>query len=106
MPRGGLPTHLRPRRPTSQPRQPTWPNLHVVAHSLGAQAAMLACVHALTVFGSLTVIDPAMIPAGKTNDTMAKLPKEALCFGLPERFADRASVIKELRKNKRTRDWD
>lgn len=67
---------------------------------------MLACVHAPTVFESLTVIDPAMIPAGKINDTMAKLPKELLCLGLLERFADRTSVEKELRKNKRTQGWD
>ncbi|KAI8711176.1 hypothetical protein NCS52_01493200 [Fusarium sp. LHS14.1] len=105
-PGGDLPKHLQPRRPTSQHRQPTRPNLHVVAHSLGAQAAMLASVHAPTVFDSLTVIDPAMIPAGKINDAMAKLPKEVLCLGLPERFANHSSVEKELRKNKRTRYWD
>ncbi|KAL6364200.1 hypothetical protein LRP88_02116 [Fusarium phalaenopsidis] len=105
-PGGDLPKHLQPRKPTSQPRQHTRPNLHVVAHSLGAQAVMLASVHAPTVFESLTVIDPAMIPAGKINDAMAKLPKHVLCLGLPERFADRASVEKELRKNKRTRGWD
>ncbi|KAL2670249.1 hypothetical protein Neosp_014716 [[Neocosmospora] mangrovei] len=105
-PGADLPKHLQPRRPTSQPRQATRPNLHVIAHSLGAQAAMLASVHAPTVFDSLTVIDPAMIPAGKINDAMAKLPKEVLCLGLPERFADLASVEKELRKNKRTRGWE
>ncbi|KAI1854762.1 hypothetical protein JX266_000880 [Neoarthrinium moseri] len=101
-----LPQHLEARRPTSQPRQTTRQNLHVVAHSLGAQSAILASVHAPKIFSSLTVIDPAMIPAGKINDAMAKLPKETLCLGLSERYPDRASVEKELRANKRTRGWD
>ncbi|KAJ4243851.1 hypothetical protein NW762_014731 [Fusarium torreyae] len=101
-----LPKHLQPRVPTSQSRQPTRQNLHVVAHSLGAQAAILASVHAPSIFSGMTVIDPAMIPAGKIKDAMAKLPKEVLCLGLPERFSNRESVGKELRKNKRTRGWD
>ncbi|KAF4958076.1 hypothetical protein FSARC_11112 [Fusarium sarcochroum] len=101
-----LPKYLQPRRPTSQARQPVRQNLHVVAHSLGAQAAMLASVHAPSIFSSLTIIDPAMIPAGKINDAMAKLPKDVLCLGLSKQYPDHASVEKELRVNKRTRGWD
>ncbi|ENH63245.1 hypothetical protein FOC1_g10009140 [Fusarium oxysporum f. sp. cubense race 1] len=81
-------------------------NLHVFSHSLGAQAAILASVHAPNIFSSLMVVDPAMIPAGKINDAMTKLPKEIFCLGLKENFPDRNAVENALRENKRTRNWD
>ena len=37
---------------------------------------------------------------------MAKLPKDVLCLGLPERYPDRSALKEELRKNKRTQGWD
>ncbi|KAF9765090.1 hypothetical protein IL306_002678 [Fusarium sp. DS 682] len=105
-PGGDLPKYLQPRRPTTQPRQPTRQNLHVFAHSLGAQAAILASVHAPNTFNGLMVIDPVMIPAGKINDAMAKLPKEIFCLDLKERYPDRKAIEKALRENKLTRNWD
>ncbi|EWZ41079.1 Alpha/Beta hydrolase protein [Fusarium oxysporum Fo47] len=101
-----LPKHLQPRTTTDQAQQPTRQNLHVFAHSLGAQAAILASVHAPNIFSSLMVVDPAMIPAGKINDAMTKLPKEIFCLGLKESFPDRNAVENALRENKRTRNWD
>ncbi|KAF4948854.1 hypothetical protein FGADI_9344 [Fusarium gaditjirri] len=101
-----LPKHLEPRIPTDEAQQPTRQNLHVFAHSLGAQAAILASVHAPKIFSSLMVVDPAMIPAGKINDAMTKLPKEIFCLGLTEGFPDRKAVEDALRGNKRTRNWD
>ncbi|EWG45012.1 hypothetical protein FVEG_05956 [Fusarium verticillioides 7600] len=101
-----LPKYLQPRKPTSQAQQPTRQNLHVFAHSLGAQAAILASVHTPNIFSSLMVVDPAMIPAGKINDAMTKLPKEIFCLGLKESFPDRKAVENALRENKRTRNWD
>ncbi|KAF4442617.1 hypothetical protein FACUT_1929 [Fusarium acutatum] len=101
-----LPKHLKPRTPTGQAQQPTRQNLHVFAHSLGAQAAILASVHAPNIFSSLMVVDPAMIPAGKINDAMTKLPKEIFCLGLEEHFPDRNAVKTALRENKRTQNWD
>ncbi|KAH7248629.1 Alpha/Beta hydrolase protein [Fusarium redolens] len=101
-----LPKHLEPRRPTAQAQQPTRQNLHVFAHSLGAQAAILASVHAPNIFSSLMVVDPAMIPAGKINDAMTKLPKEIFCLGLKKDFPDRKAVETALRENKRTLNWD
>ncbi|KAG9504830.1 hypothetical protein J7337_004808 [Fusarium musae] len=101
-----LPKYLQPRKPISQAQQPTRQNLHVFAHSLGAQAAILASVHAPSIFSSLMVVDPAMIPAGKINDAMKKLPKEIFCLGLKESFRDRKAVENALRENKRTRNWD
>ncbi|KAG7415913.1 Alpha/Beta hydrolase protein [Fusarium sp. MPI-SDFR-AT-0072] len=101
-----LPKHLPPRTTTDQAQQPTRQNLHVFAHSLGAQAAILASVHAPNIFSSLMVVDPAMIPAGKINDAMTKLPKEIFCLGLKENFPDRNAVENAIRENKRTRNWD
>jgi pimeloyl-ACP methyl ester carboxylesterase len=101
-----LPKNLEPRKPTGQAQQPTRRNLHIFAHSLGAQAAILASVHAPNIFSSLIVVDPAMIPAGKINEAMAKLPKEIFCLGLKESFPDRKAVETALRENKRTRNWD
>ncbi|EXA48658.1 hypothetical protein NW756_010328 [Fusarium oxysporum] len=101
-----LPKHLQPRTTTDQAQQPTRQNLHVFSHSLGAQAAILASVHAPNIFSSLMVVDPAMIPAGKINDAMTKLPKEIFCLGLKENFPDRNAVENALRENKRTRNWD
>jgi len=101
-----LPDQLSPRLPATNPDQPTRKHLHVIAHSLGAQAAILASVHAPAIFSSITVADPAMIPSGKINTAMAKLPKDIYCLNLPERFPTRASVEKELQVNKRTRGWD
>ncbi|KAF5613658.1 uncharacterized protein FTJAE_13868 [Fusarium tjaetaba] len=101
-----LPRYLEARKPAGQAQQPTRQNLHVFAHSLGAQAAILASVHAPNIFSSLMVVDPAMIPAGKINDAMTKLPKEIFCLGLKETFPDHKAVEKALRENKRTRNWD
>ncbi|PNP75774.1 hypothetical protein FNYG_10852 [Fusarium nygamai] len=101
-----LPKYVEPRKPTGQAQQPTRQNLHVFSHSLGAQAAILASVHAPNIFSSLMVVDPAMIPAGKINDAMTKLPKEIFCLGLKETFPDRKAVENALRENKRTRNWD
>ncbi|OAQ78550.1 alpha/beta hydrolase family domain-containing protein [Purpureocillium lilacinum] len=101
-----LPDQLSPRLPTTSPDQPTRKHLHVIAHSLGAQAAILASAHAPTIFSSITVADPAMIPSGKINTAMAKLPKDIYCLNLPEQFPTRSSVEKELQVNKRTRGWD
>ncbi|KAF5562700.1 hypothetical protein FNAPI_3019 [Fusarium napiforme] len=101
-----LPKNLEARKPTGQAQQPTRQNLHVFAHSLGAQAAILASVHAPNIFSSLMVVDPAMIPAGKINDAMTKLPKEIFCLGLKETFPDHKAVETGLRENKRTRNWD
>ncbi|KAI1011528.1 hypothetical protein LB504_002217 [Fusarium proliferatum] len=105
-PGGELPKHLEPRTPTAQAQQPTRQNLHVFAHSLGAQAAILASVHAPNIFSSLMVVDPAMIPAGKINDAMTKLPKDIFCLGLEQNFPDRNAVEKALRETKRTKNWD
>jgi hypothetical protein len=77
---------------TSLPRQPTRQNLHVIAHSLGAQAIILASVYAPSIFSSLTVIDLATNAAGKINDATVKLLKEVLCLGFLERYRDYASV--------------
>ncbi|KAF5665632.1 alpha beta hydrolase family domain-containing protein [Fusarium denticulatum] len=101
-----LPENLEPRKPTAQAQQPTRQNLHVFAHSLGAQAAILASVHAPNIFRSLMVVDPAMIPAGKINSAMTKLPKEIFCLGLKQHFSDHKAVETALRENKRTRNWD
>ncbi|KAF5624960.1 hypothetical protein F52700_9335 [Fusarium sp. NRRL 52700] len=101
-----LPKHLVPRIPTGKAQQPTRQDLHVFAHSLGAQAAILASVHAPNIFSSLMLVDPAMIPAGKINDAMTKLPKEIFCLGLKEHYPDRKAVETALRENKRTRNWD
>ncbi|KAG5809143.1 hypothetical protein H9Q74_006730 [Fusarium xylarioides] len=101
-----LPKYLQTRTPTYKAPQPTRQNLHVFAHSLGAQAAILASVHAPNIFSSLMVVDPAMIPAGKINDAMTKLPKEIFCLGLKETFPDRNAVETALRETKRTRNWD
>ncbi|KLO93692.1 uncharacterized protein LW94_9449 [Fusarium fujikuroi] len=105
-PGGELPRHLEPRKPSVQAQQPTRRNLHVFAHSLGAQAAILASVHAPNIFSSLMVVDPAMIPAGKINDAMTKLPKEIFCLGLKQNFPDRNAVENALRETKRTKNWD
>ncbi|KAF5570081.1 hypothetical protein FPANT_13819, partial [Fusarium pseudoanthophilum] len=96
-----LPKYLQPRTPTDKAQQPTRQNLHVFAHSLGAQASILASVHAPNIFSSLMVVDPAMIPAGKINDAMTKLPKEIFCLGLKETFPDRNAVETALCENKR-----
>ncbi|KAF4334285.1 hypothetical protein FBEOM_11870 [Fusarium beomiforme] len=101
-----LPKHLQLRRPTTQVRQPTRQNLHVFSHSLGAQASILASVHAPNLFSSLMVVDPAMIPAGKINDSMTKLPKDIFCLGLEEHYPEQKAAEKALRENKRTRNWD
>ncbi|KAI1014863.1 hypothetical protein LB503_004015 [Fusarium chuoi] len=105
-PGGELPKYLEPRKPTARAQQTTRQNLHVFAHSLGAQAAILASVHAPNIFSSLMVADPAMIPAGKINDAMAKLPKDIFCLGLKQNFPDRNAVENTLRETKRTRNWD
>ncbi|RKL35775.1 hypothetical protein BFJ72_g8475 [Fusarium proliferatum] len=105
-PGGELPKYLEPRKPTARAQQPTRQNLHVFAHSLGAQAAILASVHAPNIFSSLTVVDPAMIPAGKINDAMTKLPKDIFCLGLKQNFPDRNAVEKALCETKRTKNWD
>ncbi|KAI1054421.1 hypothetical protein LB506_010625 [Fusarium annulatum] len=105
-PGGELPKYLEPRKPTARAQQPTRQNLHVFAHSLGAQAAILASVHAPNIFSSLMVVDPAMIPAGKINEAMTKLPKDIFCLGLKQNFPDRDAVEKALRETKRTKNWD
>ncbi|CZR37400.1 uncharacterized protein FPRO_02340 [Fusarium proliferatum ET1] len=105
-PGGELPKYLELHKPTARAQQPTRQNLHVFAHSLGAQAAILASVHAPNIFSSLMVVDPAMIPAGKINEAMTKLPKDIFCLGLKQNFPDRNAVEKALCETKRTKNWD
>ncbi|KAL2205659.1 hypothetical protein CC79DRAFT_1359549 [Sarocladium strictum] len=101
-----LPESLPFRRPQTARPQPVRPNLHVVAHSLGAQAAMLCAAHAPDLFASLTVMDPAMIPGGKIRDAYTKLPKDVFCTGLKPTYQNKEEVRSELKKNRRTRGWD
>lgn len=100
-----LPQNLAPRQPTSHAQQPVRQNVHVLAHSLGAQCAMLAAAHAPDIFASLTVLDPAIIPPGKISKAFTKLPKDALCTNIKYRHPSLESVVTELRTNKRTRRW-
>lgn len=81
-------------------------HLHVVAHSLGAQSAMLIASHAPSLFASMTVFDPAMIPDGKIRQGFAALPKATLCTNIGYRHESKEAVKEELRKNRRTRGWD
>lgn len=105
-PAHALPEALVPRQPTSYGQQPVRTNLHVLAHSLGAQSAMLAAAHAPDIFSGLTVLDPAMIPPGKINTAFTKLPKDVLCTNIQYRHCNRESVATALRSNKRTRGWN
>lgn len=66
---------------------------------------MLCAAHAPNILSSLTAIDPAMIPSGKTVKMYAKLPKDVYCLMLNARYADRESLASDLRSNKRTRAW-
>lgn len=101
-----LPSELLPRHPTDKPRQPVRADLHVVSHSLGAQAAMIIAAHAPDLFSSLAVFDPAMIPPGKVQQAFFKLPKALFCTGLPYTYASHSELKTELRHNRRTRQWD
>ncbi|KAJ5322695.1 hypothetical protein N7452_010984 [Penicillium brevicompactum] len=101
-----LPEQLVARQPTLQGPQPVRRNVHVLAHSLGAQCAILAAAHAPDIFASLTVMDPAMIPSGKINKAFTKLPKDTLCTNLRYSHPSLDSVVTDLRTNKRTRGWD
>ncbi|TQV93643.1 alpha/beta hydrolase family domain-containing protein [Cordyceps javanica] len=105
-PQQDLPEELPFRAPDLNGTQLTRSNLHVIAHSLGAQAAMLSAAHAPDIFSSLTVMDPAMIPGGKIVEAFAKLPKELFCMQLEEQHSSREDLVAALQANKRTRGWD
>lgn len=101
-----VPEMLPVRNPKRDGRQPVRPNLHVIAHSLGAQAAMLASAHAPEVFASLTVFDPAIVPPGKILDGFRQLPNDVFCTMIPERLPSREALREAIKKNKRTGGWD
>lgn len=81
-----LPVELLPRRPKPNNKNIARKNLHVVAYSLGAQAAMLVAAHAPNIFSSLSLIDPAMVPSGKISNMFTKLPKDVFCFNIGEHY--------------------
>lgn len=82
-----LPHRLPLRRPGTGPEpQPVRPNLHIIAHSMGGQASVLACAHAPGIAASLTLIDPAIIPPGKVLERYCKLDKKAYCLGLRRHY--------------------
>ncbi len=105
-PHQDLPGSLPFRAPGFEGRQATRPNLHAVAHSLGAQAAMLSAAHAPDIFSSLSVMDPAVIPGGKIVEAFAKVPKELFCMQLKEQHSSREDLATALKANKRTCGWD
>lgn len=105
-PQDNLPESLPFRAPSLNGTQFTRPNLHVIAHSLGAQAAILSAAHAPKIFSSLSVMDPAMIPGGKIVEAFAKLPKELFCMQLEEQHSSLEDLIAALQANKRTCGWD
>ncbi|KAH8178472.1 alpha/beta hydrolase family protein [Sarocladium implicatum] len=104
--RQDLPHNLEFRRPGPTGAQPVRQNLHIMAHSLGAQAAMLAAAHAPEVFASLTVMDPAMIPGGKIQGIFKKFPRDVFCTGIKAEYKNKEEVLAEVKQNKRTRGWD
>jgi len=87
-------------------QQITRPNLHVAAHSLGAQSALLIAAHAPELFASLTVFDPAIVPPGKILDGFSKLPNDVFCTMLGERWPSRKALREAVKKNKRMGGWD
>lgn len=101
-----LQPELAARRPTSSSTHPTRRNLHFIGHSLGAQAAMLVAAHAPELFSSLSVIDPAIIPAGKILQAFAAMPKDVLCAGIEWKHESVEALNKALKANKRTKSWD
>lgn len=101
-----LPSELIARLPSDEDLQLVRADLHVVAHSMGAQAAMLIATHAPELFASLTVLDPAIIPSGDLQTKFASLPTEAFCKGIDFHHESRASLLSQLKSNKRTRSWD
>ncbi|MCO5585444.1 hypothetical protein L7F22_039377 [Adiantum nelumboides] len=60
--------------------QPVRQNLHLIAHSMGGQASILACSHAPQIAQSLTLIDPAIIPPGKVLERYSKIDKKAFAL--------------------------
>lgn len=103
---GKLPQNLPYRAPKPSGHQNARQNVHVIAHSLGAQAAILAAVHAPQLFSSLTVFDPAIVPPGKVLEAFIKLPSEVFCTMIPEFLPSREALRDTVYKNKRTRGWD
>ncbi|KAJ5083646.1 Alpha/Beta hydrolase protein [Penicillium angulare] len=101
-----LPDELVPRHPSSNGEEPVRKNIHVISHSLGAQCAMLAAAHSPGIFSSLSVMDPAMIPAGKPLKMLSTLPNDVYLVDIKERYPDQDSLIADLMSSKRTRGWD
>ncbi|OAR02325.1 hypothetical protein LLEC1_00445 [Akanthomyces lecanii] len=105
-PRNNLPESLPFRALSLNRTQFTRPNLHIIAHSLGAQAAILSAAYTPNIFSSLSVMDLAIIPGGKIVEAFAKLPKELFYMQLEEQHSSREDLIAALQTNKRTCGWD
>ncbi|KAM0718765.1 hypothetical protein Q7P37_005836 [Cladosporium fusiforme] len=101
-----LPSELIPRSLSEGNLQLVRPNLHVVAHSMGAQSAMFIAAHAPELFASLTMFDPAVIPAGPIEEAYTHVPTEKFCKGLDYEHESRDSLVSQLKANRRTRSWD
>ena len=97
-----LPERLEYRLPKSNGRQEIRENVHVIAHSMGAQSAILAAVHAPQLFSSLTIFDPAIVPPGKVLEGFVKLPNDVFCTLIPEHVQSRDELREIVGKNKRT----
>lgn len=104
--RQDLPTELVPRPLQKQNQQLSRTNLHVIAHSMGAQAGMLIATHAPDLFASLTLFDPAMFPGGPLGKKLQSIPKSMYCRGLDFQHDSKSSLLSQLKSNKRTRSWD
>lgn len=101
-----LPDRLEYRAPKSTGRQESRENVHVISHSMGAQSAILATVHAPELFSSLTIFDPAIVPPGKILEGFTKLPNDVFCTLIPEHVQSRNALREIVGKNKRTNGWD
>lgn len=101
-----LPSQLPARKLQPSNIQPARRNLHVLAHSMGAQSALLIAAHAPDLFASLTLFDPAIIPPGDIGTAFFKIPKDRLAFGFPFHHQDTASLRASLDVNRRTKGWD
>lgn len=101
-----LPEALPHRLINSENRQAVRGNLHVVAHSMGAQASLLAAAHAPDVFASLSIFDPAIVPPGDILNNFCKLPNEVFCTNLPEVLPSREVLRRAIEANRRLRGWD
>lgn len=86
--------------------QPVRQNLHIIAHSMGGQASILACSHTPQIAKSLTLIDPAIIPPGKVLERYSKIDKKAFALGLRQHYTSMEDLQAEIRTHKRTKGWD